>query len=72
MSIASKLEITFSCGVCGETMILEAEDIKPKKMFGNEVDTAKMRLIKKAMNIGWLFEEKNCYCQSCRVDQCLN
>lgn len=67
MSISSVLETTFTCKSCKYKLVLEEEKIQPKKVFGNEISDAKIRLIKKAMHIGWLFDARDCTCPTCRA-----
>jgi hypothetical protein len=69
MSISSTLETTFTCKYCGTDLVLEEKKVKPKKIFGNEISDAKIRLIKKAMHVGWLFDTKDCSCPTCRAKQ---
>jgi hypothetical protein len=67
--VSTNLEIIFNCKQCGGSLTLEEKDIKPKKIFGDEVNNAKIFLIKKAMQCGWLFEIRDCTCPSCRTDK---
>ena len=69
LKLVSNLEIIFNCKVCGLKLTLEEKEIKPKKIFGDEVSNAKILLIKKAMRIGWLFDIKDCTCPACRTDK---